>query len=316
MLYVYTKAIPKRTLPSWYKGQRWGVRRFQNPDGSLTPAGRKRYLKQGRKLQTEADEEGGKMKGAEVLALWLGIIVALDAVPFAVNAGVSAAKKASANKFVAKCDKERDDAPIEKSTGLKKKATELPEKEDIKRVNPQFNVDRYDADSTGATSNCVNCTMALEMRKRGYEVQAKIRTSGRDGFAEGKKYFNAKTVTVQKEPKRTKDDMDEWTRFFNREERKARRQANKDLADKTIESIKSASPVGARGQICVLWNRHSGHSMMYDVTEKGVRLLDGQTGKIYDEKAANKLLRSCCTAEYQRFDNCKVNYKDIKEAVR
>ena len=27
------------------KGQKWGVRRFQNPDGSLTPAGRKRYNK-------------------------------------------------------------------------------------------------------------------------------------------------------------------------------------------------------------------------------------------------------------------------------
>ena len=27
------------------KGQKWGVRRFQNPDGSLTPAGKKRYLR-------------------------------------------------------------------------------------------------------------------------------------------------------------------------------------------------------------------------------------------------------------------------------
>ena len=25
------------------KGQKWGVRRFQNKDGSLTPAGEKRY---------------------------------------------------------------------------------------------------------------------------------------------------------------------------------------------------------------------------------------------------------------------------------
>ena len=25
------------------KGQRWGVRRYQNPDGSLTAAGQKRY---------------------------------------------------------------------------------------------------------------------------------------------------------------------------------------------------------------------------------------------------------------------------------
>ena len=28
------------------KGQKWGVRRYQNPDGSLTDAGKKRYAKQ------------------------------------------------------------------------------------------------------------------------------------------------------------------------------------------------------------------------------------------------------------------------------
>lgn len=26
------------------KGQKWGIRRFQNPDGTLTPAGKRRYL--------------------------------------------------------------------------------------------------------------------------------------------------------------------------------------------------------------------------------------------------------------------------------
>lgn len=31
------------------KGQRWGVRRYQNPDGSLTDKGRKKYLKQAEK---------------------------------------------------------------------------------------------------------------------------------------------------------------------------------------------------------------------------------------------------------------------------
>lgn len=33
------------------KGQKWYIRRFQNPDGSLTPAGRERY----RKLKEKAD---------------------------------------------------------------------------------------------------------------------------------------------------------------------------------------------------------------------------------------------------------------------
>ena len=32
------------------KGQKWGVRRFQNPDGSLKPAGQKRYFNETRKI--------------------------------------------------------------------------------------------------------------------------------------------------------------------------------------------------------------------------------------------------------------------------
>ena len=35
------------------KGQKWGVRRFQNKDGSLTPAGRKR---QEQKISDDAKE--------------------------------------------------------------------------------------------------------------------------------------------------------------------------------------------------------------------------------------------------------------------
>ena len=35
------------------KGQKWGVRRYQNPDGSLTPEGRKRYLKSDGSLTEE-----------------------------------------------------------------------------------------------------------------------------------------------------------------------------------------------------------------------------------------------------------------------
>ena len=37
---------PNGELCHWgIKGQKWGVRRYQNPDGSLTPAGRKRIEK-------------------------------------------------------------------------------------------------------------------------------------------------------------------------------------------------------------------------------------------------------------------------------
>ena len=35
------------------KGMRWGVRRYQNRDGTLTPAGQKRYNKEMAKLKEE-----------------------------------------------------------------------------------------------------------------------------------------------------------------------------------------------------------------------------------------------------------------------
>lgn len=41
-------------LKHWgVKGQKWGVRRYQNKDGSLTPAGQKRYNKEMEKLKAE-----------------------------------------------------------------------------------------------------------------------------------------------------------------------------------------------------------------------------------------------------------------------
>lgn len=42
------------------KGQRWGIRRFQNSDGSLTSAGRARYNR-----GKELSKEYGKVKGGE-----------------------------------------------------------------------------------------------------------------------------------------------------------------------------------------------------------------------------------------------------------
>jgi hypothetical protein len=41
-------AYPNELYHHGIKGQKWGVRRFQNPDGTLTAAGKKRYLAYGR----------------------------------------------------------------------------------------------------------------------------------------------------------------------------------------------------------------------------------------------------------------------------
>ena len=44
------------------KGMKWGVRRYQNKDGSLTPAGKKRYDKEMAKLKEEEKIAKNKLR--------------------------------------------------------------------------------------------------------------------------------------------------------------------------------------------------------------------------------------------------------------
>lgn len=56
------------------RGQKWGIRRYQNKDGSLTPAGRKRAAKlekeynkiTGKKLDKDSDEKSTKTKSQNI----------------------------------------------------------------------------------------------------------------------------------------------------------------------------------------------------------------------------------------------------------
>lgn len=55
------------------KGQRWGVRRYQNSDGSLTPAGKKRYQRtlsdDAKEAQKLRNKSVGEMTNAELRKL-------------------------------------------------------------------------------------------------------------------------------------------------------------------------------------------------------------------------------------------------------
>lgn len=46
------------------KGQKWGIRRFQNPDGTLTEAGKKHYGIAAQEFKEKAMADAEKMKSS------------------------------------------------------------------------------------------------------------------------------------------------------------------------------------------------------------------------------------------------------------
>lgn len=59
------------------KGQKWGVRRYQNADGSLTPRGRKKYSKKAESLERQArnhENEAGKLDSQKGILSKVGAV--------------------------------------------------------------------------------------------------------------------------------------------------------------------------------------------------------------------------------------------------
>lgn len=83
---------PNGELYHWgIKGMKWGIRRYQNKDGSLTPAGRKRYAEEEAKLKAREKTIKGKEKEAARRAK-------LDAKKAELDAREAALKKGKAAK--------------------------------------------------------------------------------------------------------------------------------------------------------------------------------------------------------------------------
>ena len=79
------------------KGMKWGVRRYQNKDGSLTPAGKKRYDQDGdnvNKTKSETSDsvkrERVRTKGKTATAAALGVVGGLAISAIAAYAGARA----------------------------------------------------------------------------------------------------------------------------------------------------------------------------------------------------------------------------------
>lgn len=113
-------------------GMKWGVRRYQNADGSLKPAGRKRYTEGGEKKQLSDEERAARNAKIKSTAKKVAIGVGVTAL---VAAGTYAAVKYN-NKTMAEAKQIMSDAH-------KKKVDEYLEKADQKFKQQEFAAGMY-----------------------------------------------------------------------------------------------------------------------------------------------------------------------------
>lgn len=301
------------------KGQRWGIRRFQNEDGSYTSAGKKRYGAIG-SLFGFGKSEKPKYTDQEFVDLYNkdpdsvdytrvnhyekgdvseGVKYVANLLLSGTNIVGAAGRISRGAEFVGglfnskKYESERSDNPIDPSTGFRLKDREYSKEEDLKRVNPDFK-----DFNTNSKNNCMLCTATMEMRCRGFDV-----TANKAGYG----YF--------------KQDLERW---FPGVQVTQYNPSQTVLSTGTVDSLYSDlnsqmlsdNPEGARGNFMVDFIFGGGHSMFYEIENGQLVIRDGQTGETYKTEYIKTILSYCTNIEWARLDNVPFDPEAIKECCR
>lgn len=216
--------------------------------------------------------------------------------------------KAMANKIEA----ERSSAKTVERNGVKIKvqSKKLTETENMERVNNSFRIKR----TRGNSENCIACSVTMEARRRGYEVKARTDLAHDDDSETSFKsvarvYKNAKAVNLGTNAKSGTKAFDA---FYDKAEQSARKGNNSQLTQK-LKATTKKMPKGASGQICIMFDRWSGHSMYFYKDRNGKTIFyDSQRNKKYTEEQLNSMfIQNSSNIIMQRFDGCSINEKEL-----
>lgn len=265
------------------KGMKWGVRRYQNKDGTLTPAGIKRYRdttnreRTGTKsslrdlMKKPVKQLSNEVAGTDGAAL--AAIAAYIAVPVAVSIAASVRNRSLKKQKLDSLERMKDNREFKTVSDLPKLSKRENPDRSMKQTNPNY-------PKAGYTMNCALCTTAMALRQKGYNVSAKASQSGWPAKELFLKTFNSETHTMDKV------------------------RNGKEFLD-TLSSIGD----GAYGNLCVYWLYGGGHSVFWKNTNGRVHIYDGQSGEEYDvsDPRHSDFLNSIRlnTATYNRLDNCR-----------
>lgn len=195
-------------------------------------------------------------------------------------------------------------------------------KEDMKQVN-----ETYDPFDPKTSTNCANCSAAYELRRRGYDVEAKANGGTKDYNGNGDRVFDyfenatmfgiygdGTTIEHSEEfvrgvwnggvDKKFLTKYDDLIKYMNKPQTYTKESIEK--------GITSNSPPGSRGMIDVEWKQGGGHSIVYEVNKNGsVTIRDSQT---YDVYSLDEIANNVQKVRISRTDNLQLK-EDILAAV-
>lgn len=247
------------------KGQKWGVRRYQNKDGSYVSGHEGRYYNykkssSGKKATSANDviknnsgtslatvkNSGTKEGVVELLAANATLLLATTAISLSVDA---ISMKHEEKKFTKACDKELDDLYENRSISSLEEAPKLnkpmPASESMKMVNPDY-------PDVGTTSNCMMCTTAMVMREKGYDVKSKKSIHG---------YMESN-----------------FDSLFEGEGSNFKRMKKAHSVDAVIKTLNDEGD-GAYGNLTLTWDVGGGHSVFWKNEGGTTHIYDGQSGE-------------------------------------
>lgn len=263
------------------EGMRWGIRRYQNKDGTLTAAGKRRrfgyrdisasknvYSKTPRKSRTKEDREMireiQKWDDNERKHVFRGK-------QFVHNAKIMSFKLGRAF----------DDVDSKRGLPLIKK--DETKEQTLQKVNPSKG-----SHLASSGNNCCLCTIAYDMRRRGYDVIAKQ-------HAPINLLYDISAEDVS------------WMYGFPKE--------TKTHSAKGLERALSKEPEGSRGAAFCSWGKGSGgHVVAYEIEKWKPVLYDCQSGDRYSK--ITDLFDNVRDTSFIRLDDKEPNYNYVKIALQ
>lgn len=298
-------------------GMRWGIRRYQNPDGTLTAAGRVRYGSESKSLNnlkinttkklkdiSVNDVKGNISNAVPAYALRVGVhALTLNPVGLAFDAAEGAIVVSSLVKEN-RARKRISQDQIDPKTGLPLKSKETTAEQDVKMVNPG-----YRNFNTDTKKNCVLCSTAFELRRRGYDVIAAKASTGVSNDDYLKWFKGAKIEKSYASRKLENSDMMVIDiRSLNN--LKVTKEHSQHLYN-WIEPKLLAQGDGARGYLGCVFGHGGGHSMCYEVRDGKILVFDGQSGK---KKSLKQVTNISVGIDYARLDDKKADFTAMRKA--